>query len=277
MELRVLSASIDRTVGSILDPTLERVRWLASLPAFRSVLVDAPARLDRELVMLRRFAASRTNVARLRESLDYARRRECEVARSVDGPLIDEALALSKSYWNWNTEYFERVEIISRGSPSTCPYCDQFATEADARDQGNREIQRRITTCGYCGIVEDVPRCDLRVRLLRETLVGHNEELTGVVAIANDGDREHWVRVGVAIARAGEMRPESTSKAEVRVGPRASGSFAFRLLSVIAPSELMQVRVYFSVEAAFGVLSTYRLFGGSRIAPGETSGFRSDV
>jgi hypothetical protein len=168
---RALAQPIDRSVGAVLAPAIEHIRWLEALPAFAARLAGAARRLEDELLALRRRVGARNDLALLPELIAFAREQEDEAARRFDAAIIDEALERSKKYWNWQTEYGGRVSATPRAQPSTCPACGGLAKDSDLTDWVNPRVRRCVKVCGYCGIVNDVPAWGLRVRMDRETLI----------------------------------------------------------------------------------------------------------
>src|SRR5262249_17887994 len=259
--LCALAEPVDRSVGDVLTPTIEQVRWLEALPAFAPALANASRQLEEELTTLRRAAESRADVARLPELIAYTRKREDEAARRFDGTLVDEALARTQGYWNWQMEYGTRVRATPRQERSSCPFCGAFASDVDYADWANPRIRRTSKTCGYCGIVADLPVWDLRVRIVPETVAFSATAVSGRAEGSNEGDRSRRVTLGVGVERGGAMQPKSIAKTEVVVTPGDTASFVFNLTPVKPMRELYQLRLYAASEGAFGLVTAFVLFG----------------
>ncbi len=254
---------VDRSVGRVLAPAVEQVRWLEGLRAFAGVLDGASRQLEEELVALRRAAASRSDVTMLPELLTYVRAREEEAACRFDGVLIDEALCRSQGSWNWQMEYGARVHTAPRSDPSSCPNCGAFANDVDCTDWANPRVVRTVKACGYCGVVADLPVWGLHVRIVRENLVFSATELRGSAEIHNSDDRARRVTVAVAVVRGGPMQPGSTARTELVVGAGETARFAFALTPLRPMREMMHTRVYVASEGAFGLVGANLLYGRS--------------
>jgi hypothetical protein len=259
--LSALPEPLDRSIGSTLAQAIEHVRWLEGLPVFAKLLANGSRQLEEELLMLRRATGARADVAMLPQRLAYARQAEDQAARRFDRLLIDEALARTRGYWNWQREYDARVNATPRRHRSSCPFCGAFANDVDAVDWASPRIERATKVCAYCGIVADLPAWPLRVRYVPEALASSATELTGRAEVSNDGVRTRRVSIGVAIERGGEVQANSIEKGEIVVGPGDTSSFAFSLVPARPVFEIFQLRLYVASEGAFGALSTFVRFG----------------
>lgn len=274
IELRALARPVVRAVGDVLARAIEHTHWLEALPAFSTLLANGSRQLEEELITLRRYADWRENLMMVPETLAYLRDREAQVARRFDGAVIDEALARSQKYWNWQREYSGRMRATPRAHPSSCPSCDGFAKDTELVDRVNPRIERVMRVCAYCGIIADLPTWGLRVRLAREVLEFSATALCGRAEVTNDEDRPRHVTLGVAIERAGAMQPGAKAKAELIVGPGERATFEFSLVPERPMSDLMQTRVYIASEGAFGLVNTNLLYG--RVPSGDTPAAPSD-
>jgi hypothetical protein len=265
-----LPEPIDRSVGLTLELTVQLLRFLESLPVFAAVLNQASKELEGELILLRQAAASRLHVTMLPELFKYLRQREREAAWRFDTTLIDQALLQSQGTWNWQKEYGHRVKVSPRGQPSSCPNCGAAANDADCTDWANPNVRRTIKTCGYCGIVSDLPVWNLTLSIIPESLVCSMTELRCTAGISNGDDCARRIRLGIAVLRAGEMQPNSISKAELTVDAGQTSVVAFTLLPVKPMHEIMQTRIYIASEGAFGFVGMNLLYGAERSTPVRT-------
>jgi hypothetical protein len=266
VELCPLATPADRMIGGVLACAIEHLRWLALLPAFKTLLADAPKQLEEELVPLRRVASSRDNFLMLQETLNYLRMIEGAAATRFDSPIVDEAISRSTTRWNWSGECSAYLHAVPRKHQSSCPGCGGFVNDNDLFGYANAHIRRTTRFCAYCGLISDLPVWGLRVRIIEETLTISGSELTGRVEVSNDTTRPLQVTMGAAIRGAGEMRADSTNKAQLLIDPGARSLFAFTLRSAREMTELMQVFIFIASEAAFGVIARMLLFRGASSA-----------
>jgi hypothetical protein len=261
--MQILDKPIDRAIGGILGPAVERVRWLETLPAFRDALLGASVGLEEKLISLCRGAISRENLANLPEILEDFRIQEGIFARCFDRVMVETALSCSRSRWNWSLEYIHRVSPIPSERPSKCPSCGGFACDFGLVDRVYPRLSRSLRVCGYCGVVSDLPRDGWKGGAVLRTEVVSASEFTGRVEVSNESIRHQTLIIGVAVREAGEMQPHSRTIGEVSLGPGESSSFEFALYPVKMMSKLMQTWAFVACEGALGLIGQIVLFGGT--------------
>jgi hypothetical protein len=256
-----LAVPMDRALGKVLSPAIAQLRWLALLPSFAKSCGDTARQLEEELLSLRRMASVREDLLLVDEKLDHLRGMEIAAATRYDAEIVDKALSLSMTRWNWSGESAPYLHATPRKQGATCPGCGGFASDNDLTGYIEPHIRRWSRFCGFCGMLFDLPIWALRVRIIEESLVVAGSQLTGCVEISNDSAQPLQVTIGATIRGAGEMRAESTQKSRLLIEPGATTSFGFTLVPANAPVELMQMFVFIAHAGAFGVLARMLLFG----------------
>jgi len=258
--LRPLYESIDRSVGSVLGPAIERLRWLAALPTFEPLLAGGATVLEGELLALRRAAATRENLADLPNLLAYLRRAESEAACRFDEAILTQALSRSQTRWSWTTEYGHRMQASPREAPATCPHCGALAVDIDFEDFIWSTVRRSTRACGYCGIVSDVPNWPLRCRLRHERLRHSSTLVSGSVEVSNDENRPRRLWLGATVRDAGAFKDTSLAATELVLEPHTTFEWSFVLKPVEPIDKLSQTWVFVVSEGGLGLVGTIVLF-----------------
>jgi len=254
IELRRTPSTVSDQAGARAVIAYGRVRWMQDLAPFSECLSAVRQRMEQDILRLvhsetqQRSESFGTMLSQVAGAL----------AQSADGELIQEAVSRSATGFRLQNAYAARMQVTPFADPRTCPRCGGSARYAELQDLIQPTVRRNRTTCGFCGVAEDLPEWPLELDWAGASLQPSQAGLTISLRIRNRGTEP---RAGQVMACLNSVAVDENQPApsQFSLGPGEEVVVVAQATAAEPVASYLAVRVYIASEGDFAVLAENRV------------------
>lgn len=254
IELRRRSEPAPRQAGARAAHALARIRWMQALGPFTARLSPITNRIEQDVLHLLQTETQHRSA----EFLMMIDAVAGQLSQAADAEMIAEAVALSSPGFRLQNAYASRMRVEAAAEPRTCPRCQASARFAELQDWLEPTIRRSRTTCGFCGIVEDLPTWPLELDWGAALIEPSRRGVRASIRVRNVGPTP---RGGLLMASMNSVRvaDDQPPPQSFQLEPGEETTVVHEATASEDVAAYLQVRVYIASEGDFGVLAENRV------------------
>ncbi len=254
IELRCSPDASRNEAGARVVAAHARIRWMATLAPFAERVSPIYQLLTQDLLPLLHTEAQHRSVSfcAMREEVSGT------LAQCADREVLEEAVARSAVGFRLQNAYAAQMRVTPSPDPTVCPRCHGSARYAELQDLLEPAVRRVRTTCGFCGVVEDLPDWALELDWAGAQLEPSQAGLRISLRIRNRGSS---LRAGQVMACLNSVSVHEHQPPPVpfALGPGEETTLVMEATAAQEVAAYLAVRVYVASEGDFAVLAENRV------------------